>query len=194
MNKLSLIKEKFNQDVIEPIFDYELYELGITDEDIEDTLEEKVFERVETDLVPCKVFTLVLYAELFDLYSKYEGTEDDIVYKYYIGKNNEYGYVTGLALLNKLGLITQNAFYVKIVTNRDVRVSTIGRNELIEDKNYKVEDLPYIYLKTIIDFGSFIEYDISDRIDSLKSKITDKDKLFDMVKNKERFYEIFASK
>lgn len=41
MNKLSIVKEKF--DIIEPIFDYELYELGFSD-DISYTLVENVFD------------------------------------------------------------------------------------------------------------------------------------------------------
>lgn len=174
MNKLSLIKEKFNQDVIEPIFDYELYELGITDEDIEDTLEEKVFERVETDLVPCKVFTLVLYAELFDLYSKYEGTEDDIVYKYYIGKNNEYGYVTGFAALNGLRLSNQTVFsgyeIKSIRTDREITV----KNMLILPIKYK-DDRTFVleaYLEAFKKYSNYFDIKYTEALNIVRKKLS----------------------
>ena len=115
MNILETLEEKFN--TVEPIFDYEIYELGYTDSDIADTLKENVFEEINIDEsfgIKSKAYTLVQYSELFNLYTKVQGNSEQIIIKYYIGNNNEYGYYSYLTLYNKLGLSTQvpNIMYI----------------------------------------------------------------------------------
>ena len=44
MNILNELKSRF--EVAEPIFDYEIYDLGYTDSDIDDTLESNIFEEL----------------------------------------------------------------------------------------------------------------------------------------------------
>lgn len=67
MNILDILKNKYKE--CEPIFDYEIYALGFTDKDIEDTIKDNEFEELDKiDIVPCRIFYLVGYNEKFNIY------------------------------------------------------------------------------------------------------------------------------
>lgn len=195
MNILRVLEEKFN--TLEPIFDYEIYELGYTDLDINDTLKENVFEEIDIDKsfnINNKAYTLVKYSELFDLYTRVEGNSEQIIIKYYIGNNNEYGYYSYLTLYNKLGLSTQVPNIVYIDSIRVDNNLNIGNYVINKLDKYDKEDLPYIYLSTIFNFDYEIEYSIDNIYDKLKDKVNDIDKLIKMTKEERRnkVYEFFA--
>lgn len=191
MNILETLEKKFN--TVEPIFDYEIYELGYTDSDIADTLKENVFEEVNIDEsfgIKSKAYTLVQYSELFNLYTKVQGNSEQIIIKYYIGNNNEYGYYSYLTLYNKLGLSTQvpNIMYIdSIRVDKSINIGNYVINKIDE---YSKEDLPYIYLSTIFNFEYEVEYSLDNIFNKLKDKVVDIDKVLKMTK-KERWNKVY---
>lgn len=191
MNILETLEKKFN--TVEPIFDYEIYELGYTDSDIKDTLKENVFEEINIDEsfgIKSKAYTLVQYSELFDLYTKVQGNSEQIIIKYYIGNNNEYGYYSYLTLYNKLGLSTQvpNITYIdSIRVDKSINIGNYIINKIDE---YNKEDLPYIYLSTIFNFEYEVEYSLDNIFNKLKDKVDDIDKVLKMTK-KERWNKVY---
>ena len=192
MNILETLEEKFN--TVEPIFDYEIYELGYTDSDIADTLKENVFEEINIDEsfgIKSKAYTLVQYSELFNLYTKVQGNSEQIIIKYYIGNNNEYGYYSYLTLYNKLGLSTQvpNIMYIdSIRVDKSINIGNYIINKIIDE--YSKEDLPYIYLSTIFNFEYEVEYSLDNIFNKLKDKVVDIDKVLKMTK-KERWNKVY---
>lgn len=191
MNILETLEKKFN--TVEPIFDYEIYELGYTDSDIADTLKENVFEEINIDEsfdIKSKAYTLVQYSELFNLYTKVQGNSEQIIIKYYIGNNNEYGYYSYLTLYNKLGLSTQvpNIMYIdSIRVDKSINIGNYIINKIDE---YSKEDLPYIYLSTIFNFEYEVEYSLDNIFNKLKDKVVDIDKVLKMTK-KERWNKVY---
>lgn len=191
MNILETLEKKFN--TVEPIFDYEIYELGYTDSDIKDTLKENVFEEINIDEsfgIKSKAYTLVQYSELFNLYTKVQGNSEQIIIKYYIGNNNEYGYYSYLTLYNKLGLSTQvpNITYIdSIRVDKSINIGNYIINKIDE---YSKEDLPYIYLSTIFNFEYEVEYSLDNIFNKLKDKVDDIDKVLKMTK-KERWNKVY---
>lgn len=182
MNILADLKSKFN--TIEPIFNYELYSLGYTDADIADTLKENEFEEVKIDktfCIPCRAYTLVEYIDLIDCYSKVDARSEQLIYKYYIGNDNEYGYFDSLTLYNRLGLSTQVSSITYIASNRVSKDLVINGYTIKCNKSYKKSDLPYIYLSTIINFKYSIEYNKNDIYSKFKNIKFNKKKLEDMV-------------
>lgn len=195
MNILETLEKKFN--TVEPIFDYEIYELGYTDSDIADTLKENVFEEVNIDEsfgIKSKAYTLVQYSELFNLYTKVQGNSEQIIIKYYIGNNNEYGYYSYLTLYNKLGLSTQvpNIMYIdSIRVDKSINIGNYIINKIDE---YSKENLPYIYLSTIFNFEYEVEYSLDNIFNKLKDKVVDIDKVLKMTKKErwDKVYEFFT--
>lgn len=195
MNILSILREKFNS--IEPIFDYEIYKLGYTDSDINDTLKKNVFEEININKsfnINCKAYTLVQYSSLFSLYTKVDGNSDQLIIKYYIGTENEYGYYSYITLYNKLGLSTQvpNIIYINSIrTNENIDILNYKISKI---ENYSKDELPYIYLSTIFNFESNIEYSMDRMYNKLKEKVNDIDKLLKMTKKDKRYkvYDFFA--
>lgn len=182
MNILKELKSRFN--CTEPIFDYELKSLGYTDKDISDTLKENEFEEIDIDksfCIPCKAYTLVDYIEMFDMYSKVYGKSEQLIYKYYIGNNNEYGYFDYLTLYNRLGLSTQVSYVTYIKSNRANNDIDTELYKIRYDKDYKKADLPYIYLSTVINFKYNIEYDKKNIYNKFKDIKFDREKLENMI-------------
>lgn len=118
MNIVDNLKSKYREGV--PIFDYEIFEMGYTQDDINESLKLGSFEEFETDVVPVKVYCLVNYSfctELsIDLCIKC--SEYDVILKYYMGNNFEYGYLDGFCALNYLGLSNQVCFQITIASSR----------------------------------------------------------------------------
>lgn len=176
MNRLEELKSKF--DIAEPIFDYELTEMGFSDKDIKDTLEENVFEELfGVDYVPCRIFYIVGYSDFTKDYIRLYDSSLSIIEKYYIGKDFDYGYYFGLTLQNKIGLSTQVPSKVYIKSNR--AVSNISNDLFVIESDicYSRSDLEYIYLAEVLNFNGRPEYDISEIVNTLKSKCVDEKKL-----------------
>lgn len=195
MNLVETLKTKYRS--IDPIFDTDIYKLGYTDIDIEASLKENVFEEVKvaTSLgVKCKVYTLVDYDDLFDLYTKVNSKDEQIVIKYYIGENYEYGYFTGLTLYNKIGISTQVPNICYIASSRVDKDMEIPGFYITALKKYNSSDVYYVYLSTIINNYDKAEYNMNNMIDSLKNNIKDLSKLRNMVDISRRYIvdELFA--
>lgn len=176
MNILADLKSKFN--TIEPIFDYELYSLGYTDADIADTLKENEFEEVKIDktfCIPCRAYTLVEYSEIFDAYSKVSGQSEQLIYKYYIGNNYEYGYLDGFCSLNVLGLSTQVCGTYTIKSRRaessiDIQKKMwafqIGKiNSGIKNNKFKEQ----MYINAFNDYRGYFDVNTEQALNKLKS-------------------------
>lgn len=176
MNILNELKAKF--DTVEPIFDYEIYEMGYSDTDIADTLEENVFEEVAgVVIVPCRVFCLVSYSELLVDYIRLFNTSESIITKYFIGNNFEYGFYYGLTLQNKLGISTQVPRQVFLQSNRIDKDIEYACYTIISNTTYTASDKSYICLSEILNYDGCIEYNIKDKLDRLKNECTDKELL-----------------
>ena len=133
MNIINELREKF--DIVEPIFDYELYNLGYTDEDIFDTLKENEFEELSgVDIIPNRIFYLVGYSELFNLYSKLSNL-DAVVFKYFIGKDYEYGCLVGFSALNILNLSNQVSFSYTVLSNRVDNIIVYNNFKIVPSKD-----------------------------------------------------------
>lgn len=135
MNILDKLKSKF--DIAEPIFDYEIEQMGYSVCDIENTLKTNVFEELKgVDFIPCRIFYLVGYSELFDLYQRLDNNSTSIIFKYFIGNNFEYGYLDGFCSLNMLNLSNQVCFSFVIKSCRvNSEFSFNGFTLLPEDNN-----------------------------------------------------------
>lgn len=195
MNLVETLKTKYRS--IDPIFDTDIYGLGYTDTDIEESLKENVFEEVKVDTslgVKCKVYTLVDYDDLFDMYTKVNSKDEQIVIKYYIGENYEYGYFTGLTLYNKLGISTQVPNICYIASSRIDKDTEIPGFCITALKKYNSSDVYYIYLSTLINNYDKVEYKTNNIIENLKKNIKDLPKLKNMVDISRRYIvdELFA--
>lgn len=195
MNLVETLKTKYRS--IDPIFDTDIYGLGYTDADIEESLKENVFEEVKVDTslgVKCKVYTLVDYDGLFDMYTKVNSKDEQIVIKYYIGENYEYGYFTGLTLYNKLGISTQVPNICYIASSRIDKDTEIPGFCITALKKYNSSDVYYIYLSTLINNYDKVEYKTNNIIENLKKNIKDLPKLKNMVDISRRYIvdELFA--
>lgn len=195
MNLVETLKTKYRS--IDPIFDTGIYSLGYTDADIEESLKENVFEEVKVDAslgVKCKVYTLVDYDDLFDMYTKVNSKDEQIVIKYYIGENYEYGYFTGLTLYNKLGISTQVPNICYIASSRVNKDKEIPGFCITALKKYNSSDAYYVYLSTLINNYDKVEYKTNNIIENLKNNIKDLSKLKNMVDISRRYIvdELFA--
>lgn len=152
MNKLSIVKEKF--DIIEPIFDYELYDLGFSDKDISDTLEENVFEELfGVDIIPCRIFYLVSYSKEFDLYGRLNKDSNSITLKYFIGNKFEYGYLDGFCSLNFLKLSNQVCFSYNIKSVRADKVLKYSKFNISP-----IKECDYLLIMCVNAFKYFSDY------------------------------------
>lgn len=107
MNILGVLKSKFK--VVEPIFERDILALGYSLDDINDTLEENVFEKVAVNIQGFdfgNVYVLPQYSELFDLYAR-SIDKFELIRIYFLGDNFEKGYYSGVFILNVLGLCNQ---------------------------------------------------------------------------------------
>lgn len=175
MNLVETLKTKYRS--IDPIFDTDIYRLWYTDIDIEASLKENVFEEVKVKAslgVKCKVYTLVDYDDLFDLYTKVNSKDEQIVIKYYIGENYEYGYFTGFSSLNKIGYSNQvcAVYEIKsIKVNKKLEIN-IGNFKYIIDKVDK--DLnsnkfkEYMYINAFNNFTKAFDISINAAINKMK--------------------------
>lgn len=180
MNLVETLKTKYRS--IDPIFDTDIYGLGYTDADIEESLKENVFEEVKVDAslgVKCKVYTLVDYDDLFDMYTKVNSKDEQIVIKYYIGENYEYGYFTGFSSLNKIGYSNQicAVYEIKSIKAKEKLEINIGNFKYIIDIIDKDLDSrkfkEYMYINAFNNFKK--AFDIS--IDTAINKMKDNKKL-----------------
>ena len=106
-NVLEIIKKNFTP--YRAIFERDLIKLGLSKSDIESALQENVFEEVKYDFNFDfgKVYTLVEYSNLLKEYTKVdELSKEDLEY-FFIGSSYEFGYFSGFAGLNKLGVSNQ---------------------------------------------------------------------------------------
>lgn len=173
MNILKELKSKFNS--TEPIFDYELKSLGYTDKDISDTLKENEFEEIDIDksfCIPCKAYTLVDYIEMFDMYSKVYGKSEQLIYKYYIGNNYEYGYLDGFCSLNILGFSTQvcgiyNIKSVRVTKGLTIRKEMWGYNIEKSEVNNKLKE--QMYINAFRDYKGYFDISIEQALKKLES-------------------------
>ena len=157
MNILGILKEKFNP--TEPIFDYEIYDLGYSDRDIDDTLQKNVFEEFENELpVKVRTFSFVEYSDFFKCYIQ-SADKGFVVSKYYINDWKS-GYLNGFCSLNKLGLSTQNLFTIDICSSRVseyVEINSLGYIYKIYPDNKKkyVEEDNWLnmYITAFKEFG-----------------------------------------
>lgn len=176
MNILNELKSRF--EIAEPIFDYEIYDLGYENNDIIDTLESNVFEEVSgVDFIPCRVFYLVGYSDFTQDYIKLYDNSLSVVEKYFLGSNFEFGYYFGLTLQNKLGLSTQVPSKISIQSNKATKFIDTQFVSIVPNNSYTKEDLDYICLAEILKFNERPEYDLLKTIQSLKLKCTDEAKL-----------------
>lgn len=176
MNILNELKSRF--EVAEPIFDYEIYDLGYTDSDIIDTLESNVFEELSgVDFVPCRIFYLVGYSDFTQDYIKLYDNSLSVIEKYFLGNNFEFGYYFGLTLQNKLGLSTQVPSKVLIQSSKTNKFIDTQFAFIVPNNSYTREDLDYICLAEILKFNERPEYDLSKIVKSLELKCTDEAKL-----------------
>lgn len=176
MNILDILKNKYKE--CEPIFDYEIYALGFTDKDIEDTIKDNEFEELDKiDIVPCRIFYLVGYNEKFNIYLRLFKSSDAIVIKYFVGNDFQYGYLYGLSLQNMLGISTQvpRDIYIKSTkVDSEIKYSHF----VIEpDKEYTESDFKYIELAEILKYQGMAEYDLSGRLKELKNVCIDTKRL-----------------
>lgn len=134
MNILNELKSRF--EVAEPIFDYEIYDLGYTDSDIIDTLESNVFEELSgVDFVPCRIFYLVGYSDIFNLYERLDNTSTSIIFKYFVGNDFEYGYLDGFCSLNRLKLSNQICFSYTIKSCRAKKEFELSQVKILPESN-----------------------------------------------------------
>lgn len=176
MNILDKLKEKF--DTVEPIFDYEIYELGFSDEDIADTLEQNKFEElIGVSEIPCRIFYIVGYSDFLNDYIRLFNTSESVITKYFLGKNFEFGFYYGLTLQNKLGLSTQVPAKIYIQSNKAKQNMNVGYFVIISNEDYVKDDSNYICLAEILNFKGEFEYDISLIYEDLSKKCTDLNKL-----------------
>lgn len=134
MNILDELKSKFN--IAEPIFDYEIEEMGYSVEDINDTLKADVFEELQgVEFIPCRIFYLVGYSDLFNLYERLDKDSTNIIFKYFIGNNFEYGYLDGFCALNMLKLSNQVCFSYSIKSCRVNNELKLNQVQLLPEKN-----------------------------------------------------------
>lgn len=176
MNILSILKDKYKE--CEPIFDYEIYDLGFTDKDIEDTFKYNVFEELnKVDIIPCRIFYLVGYNEKFNIYFRLNKESEDIINKYFIGKDYEFGYVFGLSLQNRVGISTQVPRNIYIKSNRTDKEIKYNYFIIEPDKDYEFGDFKYVQLAEMLKYQDSAEYSLSETINKLKSECTDIQKL-----------------
>lgn len=176
MNILSELKSKF--DIAEPIFDYEIAQMGYSIEDIEETLEINVFEEIlGVDFIPCRIFYLVGYSDFTQDYIKLYDSSISVIEKYFLGYNFEFGYYSGLTLTNKLGLSTQVPSKVSIQSNKATEFIDTQFVSITPNSSYSRDDLDYICLAEILKFNGRPEYDLSEIVQNLKSKCADEVKL-----------------
>lgn len=176
MNLVETLKTKYRS--IDPIFDTDIYALGYTDTDIEESLKENVFEEVKVDDslgVRCKIYTLVDYDELFDMYTKVNSKDEQIVIKYYIGENYEYGYFTGFSSLNKIGYSNQicAVYEIKSTKAKEKLEVSIGNFKYIIDvvnnnlDNTKFKE--YMYINAFNNFRKAFDISINAAINKMKN-------------------------
>lgn len=138
MNILNILKERF--DVVTPIFERDVLALGYSIDDINETLEENVFERVKPGVQGFdfgNIYVLPQYSQLFDSYSKIID-ELRLIKDYFIGKNFEFGYFSGIAILNVLGLCNQMFLSQEIFSSRvmnDIRLTVDNVDIVIKPLN-----------------------------------------------------------
>ncbi len=176
MNILSALRDVYEE--CKPIFDYEIYALGYTDKDIEEAIQENVFEELTgVNCIPCRIFYLVYYDKEFDLYFRLYKNSEDVITKYFVGTDFEHGYFYGLTLQNILGISTQVPAVTYIKSTRATAVVEFAQYRIEPDADYKPEDFDYIKLAMINANRGCIEYDIRGKIAELERKCTDKAKL-----------------
>ena len=167
MNILDILKNKYKE--CEPIFDYEIYALGFTDKDIEDTIKDNEFEELDKiDIVPCRIFYLVGYNEKFNIYLRLFKSSDAIVIKYFVGNDFQYGYLYGLSLQNMLGISTQVPRDVYIKSNRTDKKIKYSHFVIEPDKDYRSGDFKYVQLAEMLKYQDRAEYTVDGKIDQLK--------------------------
>lgn len=181
MNILNELKSKFN--IAEPIFDYEIEQMGYSVSDIEDTIKSGVFEELNgVDFIPCRIFYLVGYSEFTGSNIILYRNSLSLIEKYFIGDDFEFGYYSGLTLQNKLGLSTQVPSKLSIQSNRATDIIDNEYFYIIPNTSYKRSDFDYICLAEILNFNGDIEYDLSKTLKELNSKCKDKSKLEKYIK------------
>ena len=123
MNILNNLKSNFG--LVEPIMEQQILDLGYTKEDIEDTLEENVFEKVDLGIPEFDFGNVYVLPEYVDLLEEYVNTvsEQDFILKYFTGNNFEYGYFSGLCVMNVIHL-SEQMFMEKVIysirTNKEL--------------------------------------------------------------------------
>lgn len=172
MDILDRLKEKF--DIAEPIFEYELFDLGYSMDDIESALKEDIFEELfGVDFIPCRIFYLVGYSEFLRNNIKLYNRSTKLVEKYFLGNDFEFGFYFGLTLQNRIGLSTQMPLRLYIQSNRVTEI--VDRDFFYVKPNicYKRCDLDYICLAEILKFNGTFDYDISETLKKLRLVCTD---------------------
>lgn len=172
MNIINQLKEKFN--TTEPIFDYEIYDLGYSDIDISDTLENNVFEEIlGVSLIPCRIFTLVEYVEFFDDYLKVNKDSEEVIYKYFLGKDFEYGCLDGFCSLNKLGLSNQVCFSMVVKSLRVKEKAIFNNITLLPSENKYNDFMLEMFIVAFKEYKDYFDMPYSDALEIIKSKLSE---------------------
>lgn len=199
MNILGVLKSKFK--VVEPIFERDILALGYSLDDINDTLEENVFEKVDVNIQGFdfgNVYTLVEYDNLLDNYFKCSDFNLSAIELFFTGFNNSLGYRFGFSALNLIGLSNQVCCSIDIkskLVTVDIVINLgnciINISPLFDNYDSSLV-LYYMFAEAIDNFSNYFDCSLQ----LVKSLILNEFKLDystleRYVKNKGVFYEIF---
>lgn len=199
MNILSVLRENF--EAVEPIFERDILEMGYSIVDIDETLKENIFEKVNVDITGFdfgNVYTLVEYSELFDTYFKCECVTLDVIELFFTGRRNKFGYRCGFSALNLIGLSNQvcaSREVESVLVNEDIVIGLCNCEIKVKPirNNYNSDMvLYYMFANAIDSYKNYFDCNLA----FVKKLVIEEFKLdcnilYNYLTNKEVFYEIF---